>query len=414
VRLLDDWLQTYVEWASITEAPGIMHFWSAVCAISGALRRKVWIDRRTFKWYPSFYVILVAPPGIVTKSSTADLALDMLREIPGINFGPDIITWQSLVTAFAESCESFLYGEEYYPMSAITIVSSELGLLLNMQDRDMVNLLITLWDGRKQLGKRTKTQGRDLAEAPWITLLGCTTPPAIAENLPRLAVGGGFTSRCIFVYREQKERLIYDPSQEVVNEDWQTVRQALLRDLEHISLDLAGPFTETPSAREWEKAWYEDLWQHTYPECSSPIIKNFLGRKQTHLCKLAMILSVSRRDSMVLERADFETANEMLLSVEPDLEKVFALIGKSEATAGAERLVEYIKRRVTCYYEEAYNEIHSLFPNFSEFEQILAGTIHSGKVRLELNGQGRVLRYVGPNAVEGPPLGTVLPQNVNR
>lgn len=388
-------MKTYVEWASVTEAPGIMHFWSAVCALSGALRRKVWIDRRTFKWYPSFYVILVAPPGVVTKSSTADLALDMLREVPGINFGPDSITWQSLVTAFAGSCESFLYQDEHYPMSAITLVSSELGLLLNMQDRDMVNLFITLWDGRRRFDKSTKMNGKDIVEAPWITLLGCTTPPAIAENMPRLAVGGGFTSRCIFVYREEKARLIYDPSQEVAAEDFEMVRRALVSDLEHISLNLVGPFTETPEAREWEKIWYEDLWQKVYPECSSPIMRNYLARKQTHLCKLAMILAASRRDSMQLEIEDFEDANGMLISVEPDFEKVFALIGKNEAAMGADRLVEFVKRHRTCTYEEAYHEIHHQFPNFHEFEQILMGVLQLGKVRMEINGQGRLLRYVG-------------------
>jgi len=344
---------------------------------------------------------------VVSKSSTADLALDMLREIPGINFGPDSITWQSLVTAFAASCESFLYKEEYYPMSALTLVSSELGLLLNMQDRDMVNLFITLWDGRKRFDKSTKMSGKDLVEAPWITLLGCTTPPAIAENMPRLAVGGGFTSRCIFVYREEKERLIYDPSQEATEDDFDTIRRALVHDLEHISLNLVGPFGAMPQARDWEKAWYEDLWHRVYPECSSPILRNYLSRKQTHLCKLAMVLAASRRDTMILEREDFEDANQMLINVEPDLEKVFALIGKTEDSAGADRLVEFVKRRVTCYYEDAYREIHHQFPNFGEFEQILMGVIHSGKIRLELNGQGRVLRYCGPGAVEGPPVGVV-------
>lgn len=406
-RQLDNWLKAYVDWASVTEAPGIMHFWAGVCAVAGALRRKVWLDRRTFKWYPAFYVILVAPPGVVTKSSTADLALDMLREIPGINFGPDIITWQSLVTAFAGSCESFLYKDEHYPMSALTIVSSELGLLLNMQDRDMVNLLITLWDGRSRLEKKTKMSGNDLVEAPWITLLGCTTPAAVAENMPRLAVGGGFTSRCIYVFRENKERLIYDPSQETTAEDWAYVRRILVQDLEHISCNLVGPFSETKAAREWERNWYEDLWHKVYPNCISPIMRNYLGRKQTHLCKLAMVLSAAKRDTMTLELEDFEDANGMLISVEPDLERVFELVGKTDAVAGAERLVEFVKRSITCYYEDAYREIHHHFPNFNEFEQILSGLIHSGKIRMEMNGQGRVLRYIGPGAIEGPPAGVV-------
>ena len=395
MRQLDDWLKTYVDWASITEAPGVMHFWSAVCAVSGALRRKVWLDRLTFRWFPSFFVILVAPPGVVNKSTTADLALDMLREIPGINFGPDSITPQALVKAFAANCESFQYKDEWYPMSPLVIVSSELGLLLNMQDRDMVNALTSLWDGRSRFEKETKMSGNDLVEAPWLTLLGCTTPRAIAENMPRLAVGGGFTSRCVFIYRDQKERLIYDPSEEIKPADWHLVRRALVQDLEHISTSIVGPYGTTPEARLWEKTWYQDLWDNVYPNCGSDVIRGYLARKQTHLCKLAIVLAASRRDERMLEQEDFETADQMLVAIEPDIEKVFALIGKGDAALGAEKLIAFVKRKTACYYEEAYQELHTQFPNHHEYEQILMGAIHSGRIRLELNGQGRVLRYVG-------------------
>lgn len=71
-------------------------------AIAGALRRKVWIDQAYFKWYSNFYIIpLVAPPGIVSKSTTAGIGMSILREVPGVNFGPDVVTWPAFVEAFA-------------------------------------------------------------------------------------------------------------------------------------------------------------------------------------------------------------------------------------------------------------------------------------------------------------------------
>ena len=97
----------------------------------------------------------------------------------------------------------------------------------------------------------------------------------------------------------------------------------------------------------------------------------------------------------MLEQEDFETADQMLVAIEPDIEKVFALIGKGDAALGAEKLIAFVKRKTACYYEEAYQELHTQFPNHHEYEQILMGAIHSGRIRLELNGQGRVLRYVG-------------------
>jgi hypothetical protein len=82
-----------------------MYFWVGVSAIAGALRRKVWIDQAYFRWHPNMYIILVAPPGIVSKSTTASVAMRLLRRVPGIKFGPDVVTWQALVGAFAEATE---------------------------------------------------------------------------------------------------------------------------------------------------------------------------------------------------------------------------------------------------------------------------------------------------------------------
>src|SRR5215831_7830383 len=103
-----------------------MHFWCGVSAVAGAIRRKAYIEMGYFRWYPNFYIILVAPPGIVSKSTTASIAMRLLRQVPGVKFGPDVVTWQALVTAFAEAQELFDVGNgNLETMSAITIESSE-------------------------------------------------------------------------------------------------------------------------------------------------------------------------------------------------------------------------------------------------------------------------------------------------
>jgi hypothetical protein len=167
-REFSSWLDAYVKYAAVTEAPKRMHFWSGVSAIAGALRRKVWIDMARFQWLCNMYIVFVAPPGVVSKSTTTDIAMDLLKQVPGIKFGPDVVTWPALVSAFAASSESFIYEDEWHTMSPLTLVASEMGSLINPQDREMVNLYITLWDGRKTFEKVTKMSGNDTVEAPWI------------------------------------------------------------------------------------------------------------------------------------------------------------------------------------------------------------------------------------------------------
>lgn len=399
-----DWLTAFCDHCSHTEAPRIMHFWAGVGAIAGALRRKVWIDMKAFRWSPNFYIIFVAPPGIVSKSTTAGLSMDLLREVPGINFGPDVVTWPALVTALAKSCESFQYGEEWMPMSALTLQASELGNLINPQDREMINLYIDLWDGRKQLEKVTKTSGQDMVEAPWVNILGCTTPHWIADNMPAAAVGGGFTSRCVFVYAEKKERRRAYPD-EFVPEGFDEKRASLIRDLEHISLNLCGNYIITEEARAWGRQWYDKIWDKRPSHLEDDRLDGYVARKQTHMHKLAMVLAASTRDELVVERTDLELAEIMLTAVEHDLDKVFSRIGKSEAAMQTERLIAYVARRGTVLYEEAYRMIHSHFPDFKDFEGVLTGAIRAGYLLYSQKGDRHYLEYVKSKANNNLPNG---------
>ena len=393
-RLLKDWLTSYIDYASVTEAPKLMHFYAGVGALAGALRRRVWIDMKRFTWTPNFYIIFVAPPGIVSKSTTADIAMDLLKQVPGIKFGPDVVTWPALVSAFAAAGESFQYGEDWVPMSPLTLVASELGNLIDPQDRNMINLYINLWDGRKSLEKVTKMAGNDTVEAPWINLLGCTTPHWIADNMPSATVGGGFTSRCIFVYADRKEKYVAYVDEVVSTQDADK-RAALIHDLEHISLSLVGPYSITEEARIWGRAWYEEVWKTRPPELDDDRLDGYLARKQTHMHKLAIVLAASRRDELFITGEDLQLANTMLKSVEADLSKVFSRIGRTEDSLQSERLVQYIQRRVECPYLDAYRHIHSYFPDFRDYEGILSGCVRSGLITMFQKGSDFWLKYTG-------------------
>ena len=391
-RRCKDWITQYVQYASHTEAPKLMHFWAGVWAVAGVLRTKVWIDQIAFRWSPSFYIIFVAPPGIVSKSTTAGMADRFLRGIPGIKFGPDVVTWPALVGAFAESCEAFEYAGEYHPMSALNLIASELGNLIDPNDKGMVNLLIDLWDGRKTLDKRTKMSGNDNVEGPWINLLGCTTPHWIADNMPSSTVGGGFTSRCVFVYAEQKERFIAYPKFNFPTNTEQ-MQEDLAHDLEWMSVNLCGEYQLSPEAIKWGEQWYENHWKIAVTKIEDDRMDGYMARKQTHMHKLAMVLSASVRDDLVITPDELILADKMLESTEVDLGKVFSRIGKTESSIQADRFIAYIKKRGECPYEDAYRMIHAHFPDFRDFEGILSGAVRSGRVSLTQKGEGFWLKF---------------------
>lgn len=380
MRQFSNWIQEYLDYASFSEAPKRMHFWSAVSAVAGALRRKVWIDQGYFKWHCNHYIIFVAPPGVVSKSTTVAIAMDILRQVLGVKFGPDVVTWPALFTAFAEAKESFEIGEDIYTQCALTLESSEFGNLVDPQDRGFIDLLVSLWDGKQGSFKKvTKHVGKDDVENPWINMIACTTPSWLAGNFPEYVVGGGFTSRCLLVYADKKDKLVAYPGLHIPPgiKDRQA---ALVRDLEHIANNLAGPFKLTKDAVDWGEEWYIRHDKQRLENGSDEAFANYMSRKQTHVHKLSMILSASQSDNMVIDLEQIVLAHAMITDLEQDMGKVFAKIGRSEESIQVEKLLTFIRQRQSVPYDEAYRYVHMAFPNARDYEGIMSGMMKSGLV----------------------------------
>jgi len=392
-----DWLAAYLDYAKHSEAPTHMHFWTGISTLAGALRRKIWIDQAYFKWHCNNYIILVAPPGIVSKSTTAGLGMNLLRQVPGIKFGPDVVTWPALLGSFGEATEGFEVGPDIHTMSALTLESSEFGNLLNPQDKDMVDLLVALWDGKPgKFEKKTKNSGNDSIENPWINLIACTTPSWIAGNFPEYMIGGGFTSRCIFVYADKKAKYVAYPYLHVPK-NLAAMETALVEDLTHISM-LTGEVKLSHEAVLWGEAWYKKHYALKNTALDDDRFGGYIARKQTHIHKVAMILSCAVSDSLLLTDEHLTIASQMISDLEPDMQFVFSKIGKSDASLYTDRLIWFVHSKGKVPYHEAYRYVHTYFPSMRDFEDILAGCVRAGYIKLEQSGS--VMNLIAGEAPE--------------
>jgi hypothetical protein len=398
-RYHDDWLRAFVKYASYGEAPLKMVFWSGISTLAGALRRRVWIDQKYFKWIPNFYVILVAPPGIVSKSTTANIGMNLLRKIPDIKFGPDVITWQQLVTSLASATQAFPdpRSGEMYPMSAVTFCSDELGNLLNPSDRDLVDALVSLWDGKEgTFKKETKTSGKDNIENPYVNIIGCTTPAWISGTFPEYMIGGGFTSRCVFVYADRKRQLI-PYVDEVVSAEFEEIKRKLIHDLEIISM-MFGAFEIDSEARDWGRQWYKAHWENPPPSLTTDQFSGYLARKQTHLHKLAMVLAASESSDTVIRKVHLEKSHEIVSATESDMPRVFARIGQTEITRGSFEIITLIENAGSkgITQTELYQHLFRTL-SYKDFTDALTGAINTQKVRAVADGNSmRFFSTKGP------------------
>lgn len=388
-RIFPHWIRAYIEHTQHLEAPDAFHFWTAVSTIAGALRRRVWIDEGYFEWVPNFYIIFVAPPGIVSKSTTAAVGMDLLRRVPGIHFGPNVITWQALVQSLAMSTETFILNGAHHPMSAITISASEMGTLINPKDREMIDVLTDLWDGRRGAwDKVTKTQGSDSVQNPWINIIACTTPNWISENVPESVIGGGFASRCVFIFANRKRHLVAYPS-ENIPANFADNAKSLVRDLEAISV-LAGKYTRSADATAWGKEWYEAHNASIPTHLSSDRFGGYLSRKQTHIHKLAMVLAAAQRDALVIERDDLETANKIVTSIEDCMPLVFSDIGKTDAARGAAELVNFVRAHRKISYQATFQHMFRSM-SLRDFQAAVSAAMEAGYLTQRQEGNDMFL-----------------------
>lgn len=375
-RHFTHWLKAYCEFTAASESPTPFHFWTGVSTIAGALQRHVWQEQYLFQWLPNFYIILVAPPGVATKSTTLNFGMNLLTKVPDVKFGPDSGSWQGLGDALAEATHYFEYQngegkETRVAQSPITVAASELGTFLRPDDEHAMSFLTDTWDGKKRpYIHKTKHSGGISIEGPWLNFIGATTPAWLRRNYPESLIGEGLTSRIIFVYAETKRHYVSLPSRRIKHRDHYEFEEKLVADLIDMSA-LRGPINFTLEVEQeggWMDKWYEDLHSNRSRSMASDRFGGYIARKQTHLVKLAMILSVAQRSDLTITIEDLEAADSILVDAERSMLKVFESIGVVDEAQKLAELIAFVK----AYKWMDKNELYQCCYNIMSKDQFLA------------------------------------------
>lgn len=378
-----------------SESPDAFHFWTGVGTIAGALRRRVWLDMRHFQWTPNFYIILVGPPGIATKSTTIRIGTSLLEQVDGIHFGPQSMTWQSLTQTMEQSVEYVKYFdtqgvEQLQAMSPVTCSVPELGTFLKMDDSALVDVLISMWDGQlENWGHKTKSSGNIEIKNPWLNLLACTTPSWLEAHFPTNMIGGGLTSRIMFIYGDKKRHLVAYPDERMPEADYNDHRKALIEDLRRISL-ISGPYKLSPDARRWGTDWYERLWSSRPTDMANDRYSGYISRKQTHIHKVAIVLAAAQRDKLIIEQSDLEEADALLTSIEPHMIKVFESVGVVDESKNVANILAHVKAYSWIEGQTLFNLLRTNMTE-KDFKNAL-------RIAVE---QGLILVAPGPNGKRG-------------
>lgn len=386
-RHYSNWLKAYMSYTRDSESPDDFHFWTGVSTIAGALRRRVWIDMRKFQWTPNFYIVLVGPPGIAAKSTSTRVGMRLLERVDGIRFGPQSMTWQALTQALEESQEYTKYvngsGEEKTLLnSSLTINIPELGTFFKMEDTALMDVMVGLWDGQLETwGHKTKTSGTTTITNPWLNVIGCTTPSWLQNNFPEHMIGGGLSSRIVFVYGEAKRHLIPYPDEVSLGKEYYEVERKLVEDLCQIAA-ISGPYDINDEARKWGRDWYQKLWSSRPLHMASDRYSGYISRKQTHIHKLAIIVSAVKRSDRVIMLEDLVEANALLEAVEPHMIKVFESVGIVDEARHTAELVAFVRNYGFLTSQDLWKMCMNIMQE-RDFRQSLRVAVEGGLLQIE-------------------------------
>lgn len=390
-RKLANWIQAYLEYTKVLEAPDQFHFWSAVHCIAGALRGKAWFNMGYFQWKPNFFIIFVAPPGVVSKSTTINVATRLLREVPGIHFGPNSATWQALTQAFIDSGELVDISEDGgIQMSCISIEASELGTFLDPSNREMIDVLVDLWDGRDLPWKRaTKGEGESEIHNPWLNFIGCTTPAWIEGNFPEYAIGGGFTSRTVFVYADAKRHYESYPTENMTPR-FQNLWNDLLYDLLQIA-QITGEYTLSADAKRWGVEWYQRHWTSKHEHLRMDRFGGYIARKQTHIHKLAMVVAAAQRNESCITYEDLKVSEAIVSQLEPTMNFVFHRISDSKEAKATKIILDNMVMERKIHRQMLWRKLIDTM-SLEQFDGALISLARAGYITLIQNGKDYVIQ----------------------
>lgn len=328
-RHLPDWISGFMALTENSEPPVLFRKWSAISAIAAALQRKVRVELGiSLTIYPNFYIVLVGPSA-TGKGTAMKYSSDIINQVPAIRLSAQATSLQALIRRMKETNLTDIdmeTGKQQYH-SSLTIFSNEFTVFLGYHNRELIAALCDWYDCHERWTYDTIKRDREEIIGVWVNILAGTTPDNIQSSLPMEAIGGGLTSRIIFVNEEKKNKLVIFTSATKAEIELQ---QMLIHDLEQIAL-MSGVFNYTEDALRFYADWCLEADRN--PPFRDRKFDGYCGRRRNHLNSLAMVCSASRGNDLILTADDFERSASMLAEVEVKMGTVFRGLGRSDISS---------------------------------------------------------------------------------
>jgi energy-coupling factor transporter ATP-binding protein EcfA2 len=342
-RDLPDWISGFMALTENSEPPVLFRKWTAISTIAAALQRKTKVELGiSLTIYPNFYIVLVGPSA-TGKGTAMKYASDIITQVPAIRLSAQATSLQALIRRMKETNLTDIdmeTGRQIYH-SSLTIFSNEFTVFLGYHNRELIAALCDWYDCHERWTYETIKRDKEEVIGVWVNILAGTTPDNIQSSLPMEAIGGGLTSRIIFVNEEKRSKLVVFPA---ATQAEMQLQQMLIHDLEQISL-MSGNFHFTVDAMSFYADWC--YMADKNPPFQDKKFDGYCGRRRNHLISLSMVCSASRDSELVITKDDFERAALFLAEVETRMGTVFRGLGRSDVSSLINDAIVFLQNSLT-------------------------------------------------------------------
>lgn len=369
-----------------TEIPEQFAMWSGIAGISCALGRQCWIDMGTYTIYPNLYTVLVGASGRVRKSTSIGVIEKLLRQVeePKLNLIAQKITPEALIDAMRQVETSDPTRIGGLNQSVGFVIADELSTFLNRQSYEagLGSILIPMFDCKDTFEYHTKGGGRQQLAEVSLGMLAASTVDWLINAIPENAVGGGLTSRVIFVYVKKPAPPVAITTFDDFKRDLHAKLLSILKKVHTIR----GQFTLEPSAWSYYVAEYNKWNTKTgvkYYENKN--LSGYASRRHMHGLKIAMILSASESTRRVVTETHVKSAYTFLEQTEIEMPLVLELVTSSQQGAILAQVLDMIRTRKTCTKAEVIRAFSSRITS-RELDVLIETLMQAGQISQLVQG----------------------------
>ena len=326
----NDLIDEFMAYTDKKISPEIHRLWSAISLVGGACERRVWVRVGDYISYPSFYILLVAPPG-VGKSIINDVK-ELWTETeepsggPAFHIASDNVTRASLVDELNEATSTRLVNGSTYTYHNLMLPAEEFEEFLPFYDSTVISLLNSVWNNKPSHAesRRHGPARRIDIRNPCLNILGGVQPAYFVAHFSDEAWTTGLIRRFLMIYADEPP--LKNPFDRTPNRD--AIKGHILTRLGHIST-MYGEAQWAESSATAIADWYMSGGP---PAPTHSRLKYYNSSRIIFITKLALISAISRTGDKIIEEPDVKRAMVWLFEAERKMPDIFrAMMGKSDS-----------------------------------------------------------------------------------